>query len=161
MPHTRSRSSSRAPVGGMGWRVGSVRAATKATSTQHKLSLLNPNAKFQAPACNSKDGSGECYLREVRLHMGNPSVPAIPSRAPPKNPARKSAAPFGLCGRHGELPVHVARVRSVGRDAGLRRAPSHQKIHHRIRSLAAVVAQVIAAACEPFPTLRLHLCRPS
>ena len=49
MPHTRSRSSSNAPVGGMGRRVGSVRAARKATSRQHGASRLKLKAKFQAP----------------------------------------------------------------------------------------------------------------
>ena len=102
MPHTRSKSSRRAPEAGMGRRVGSVRAARKATSRQHNASRLMLDAKFQAPrsCCNDVRVTPRTapvsvtYTREVRLHMGNYSVLAIPSRNPPQNSARKSAVPF-------------------------------------------------------------------
>ena len=77
-----------------------------ATLRQHNASRLKLEAKFQAPRSCCKDVRvvSVTHMREVRLHVGNPSVPAIPSSDPHQNSART----FGHCSRYGQLPVHVA-----------------------------------------------------
>ena len=117
IPHTRSRSSKRAFVGGIGRRVGSVRAARKATSRQRNASRLKRNAKFQAARSCCEDVRetprtaqvSVTYIREVHLLMGDPSVPAIPSRAPPTEVSRT----LGLGGWHADnVQVRVSREKS-------------------------------------------------
>ena len=86
----------------MGRRVGGVRAARKATSRQHNASRLKLSAKFQAPRSCCKDVRvtprtapvSVTNMRDVRLHMGKPSVPAIPSSVPPQISAWKPALPL-------------------------------------------------------------------
>ena len=91
-PHTRSKSSSQAPDGGLGRLVGSVWAVRNATSKQRSASRLKLKAKFQAPR--------SCCIREHHVHVRSATTrwetrASLRSRDPSQNSARKAAAPFG------------------------------------------------------------------
>ena len=111
MPHTRSRSSSKAQVGGMGRRAGSARAAGKATSRQHSASCLKLKADDVRVTPRTAPVS-VMYMRQLRLHIGNPSVPATPSSDPPQNSARKSAPPLDWAVGMDSCPC-MSRARAV------------------------------------------------
>ena len=52
-------------------------------------------------------------MREVRRHMGNPSVPAIPSSDPPLPPPElgtEIGSFFRFSRKHGKLSIHAARA---------------------------------------------------
>ena len=143
-------------------RVGSVQAARKGTSRQHNASRLKLNAKFQAPrsCCNAVRVTPRTalesvmYMREVRLHMGNPSVACDPVQKPapdfsadPKflwtRPLAWTAA--RTCCVH-EWPAHNVQARSSAKNARLRRASNHRKTRRRPRCFGVRDAQVTAGS---------------
>ena len=120
---------------------GASRPATrKATSRHHDASRLKLEAKFQAARSCCKDVRvtprtapvSVTYMSEVRLRIGNPSVPAIPSSDPPQNSARKSAAPSDSAVSMESCPymsrARAARVQCSSsfslENARLRRSPN-------------------------------------